>query len=66
MWMGRQIIVDDYRNFECIRHTFLHKFLPIIRGCVLYTELEIQGVLHRVPGSPGYQKSMTRHYRDPY
>ena len=58
--------VRGYRNFACIRRTFLHKFLPIIRGCVLYTELENQGVLHRVPRPHGDWKSMTRHYRTPY
>ena len=56
----------NYRNFACIRRTFLHTFLPIIRGCVLYTELENQGVLHQVPRPHGDWKSMTRHYRTPY
>ena len=41
------IYIYIYRNFACIRHTFLHKFLPIIWGCVSYTEIENQGVLHR-------------------
>ena len=31
-----------YRNFARIRHTFLHEFLLSIRGCVLYTKLEIR------------------------
>ena len=56
-------ISSIYRNFACIRRTFLQKFLPIIRGCVLYTALEIQGVLHRVPRPRRDRKSMTRHYR---
>ena len=46
-------------------HFFTH-FSPIIRGCVLYTELEIQDVLHRAPKAHGDQISMTRHYRTPY
>ena len=60
------LVIIVYRNFACIRRTFLHKFLPIVCGCVLYTELEIQGVLHRVPRPHGDRKSMTRHYCTPY
>ena len=29
-----------YRNFVCIRHTFLNKFLHSRRGCVFYSKLE--------------------------
>ena len=57
---------DKYRTFACIRRTFIHKFLHVIRVCVLYTELEIQGVLHQVPRQHGDRKSMTSHYHTPY